>query len=427
MNIKQRTTATALRVTHLNSERTARSIRKCCIILLSALIFAGCSAPLALPSTTPHPPVIQATSTQQNTLALINGTLIDGNGLDPIPNAVLVIQGERIVAVGSKRDVKIPAGARVINLNGATILPGFINAHVHLSEQEKNLQAWAYGGVTTVRNEEIHSPEKLQELIALRNAAAQKPQNAHIISAGYMITAPNGYGELFVTSPDDARQKVFDELDTPGTDMIKISLEDGIAGQSNLPKLTNEEIAAIVSAAHERGTRVSAHVTQARYIKILVDAGVDDIAHIPYDIVPNEVWQAMVAKNIYMIPTFTVFRNYGAPIPTCVFNLRNFLKQGGKVALGNDYGGGHGEFELGIPMYELQQMSSAGMTPMQIIVASTKNAAFVLGIGGQVGTLERGKIADVLVVSASPLDNLKNLGAIRIVIHNGTIIRNENK
>jgi imidazolonepropionase-like amidohydrolase len=120
-----------------------------------------------------------------------------------------------------------------------------------------------------------------------------------------------------------------------------------------------------------------------------------------------------------------VYRNYHAPISTCVLNLRNFVKQGGQVALGNDYGGGPSEFELGIPMYEIEQMTEAAMTPMQIIVASTKNAAIVSGIEGQVGTLEAGKIADVFVVSGDPLEDLANLTKILMVIHNGTIIRDE--
>ena len=95
--------------------------------------------------------------------------------------------------------------------------------------------------------------------------------------------------------------------------------------------------------------------------------------------------------------------------------------------LGNDYGGGPGEFELGIPMYEIEQMSRAGMTPIQIITASTKNAAIVSGIEDQVGTLDAGKFADVLVVSGNPLDDLQNLTSIRMVIHNGTIIRDESQ
>jgi imidazolonepropionase-like amidohydrolase len=359
---------------------------------------------------------------EQNTLVLTNGTLIDGTGSDPIENAVLVIEGERILAVGSEKELKIPRGANVIDLEGATILPGFINAHVHFAFDEKKLEAWAQGGVTTVRDEAIISSSQLDELMKWRDESNPDPQHARLVSAGYMMTVPKGYGELFVESPADAREKVFEELDA-GVDLIKISMEDGYAGRSGLPKLTEEEIAAIIFAAQERGALVSGHITQAEYMEILVKAGVDDIAHVPYDAVSDEVWQEMVAKDIYMTPTFTVFRNYGAPVSTCVLNLRNFLSQGGQVALGNDYGGGPGEFELGIPMYEIEQMSKAGMTPMQIIVASTQNAAIVSGIDDQVGTLETGKIADVLVISGNPLDNLQNLTNIRLVIHNGMIIR----
>ncbi|HEX2995342.1 MAG TPA: amidohydrolase family protein [Anaerolineales bacterium] len=380
-------------------------------LLVFALLFAGCASP--------------TNTTQQDTLVLVNGTLIDGTGADPVPNAVLVIQGEQIIAVGSKEEIEIPRGAKVIDVQGATILPGFINAHVHYAMFDaQNLKAWAQGGVTTVRDEAILSSRKPEELIKLRDKARNDPQFARLITAGYMMTVEGGYGILYVSSPEDARQKVFEELDA-GADLIKISMEDGYAGRSGLPKLTDEEITAIISAAHERGKLVSGHMTQAEYLEILVKAGVDDIAHVAYDPVPDDVWQEMVAKDIYMTPTFSVLHNYGAPIATCVFNLHNFLAHGGQVALGNDYGGGPGEFELGIPMYEIEQMSAAGMTPMQIIVASTKNAAIVSGIDDQVGTLETGKIADVLVVSGDPLDDLQSLINIRMVIHNGTIIRNE--
>jgi imidazolonepropionase-like amidohydrolase len=387
------------------------STRKLYILLLFAILLTSCVSPFAA-----IPP---------DALVLVNGTLIDGTGSDPIADAVLIIQGDRILKVGLKEEVKIPRGTNVIDLEGATILPGFINAHVHFAFDEEKLKAWADGGVTTVRDEGIVSSKTLDNLMKWRDEINQNPVYARLISAGYMMSVPGGYGELSVTSPDDAQQQVFKELDA-GVDLIKISMEDGYAGRSGLPKLTAEEISAIISAAHERGTLVSGHITQAEYLEILVEAGVDDIAHIPYDVVvSDDVWQKMVAKDIYVTPTFTVYRNYHAPIATCVSNLRNFVKQGGQVALGNDYGGGPSEFELGIPMYEIEQMSVAGMTPLQIIVASTKNAAIVSGIEDQVGTLEAGKIADVLVVSGDPLEDLENLTNLRLVIHNGTIIRDE--
>jgi imidazolonepropionase-like amidohydrolase len=257
----------------------------------------------------------------------------------------------------------------------------------------------------------------------MRDATRKNPKYARLVSAGYMMTVPDGYGDLFVVSTQDARLKVLWQLDA-GVDMIKVSLEDGYAGKSGLPKLSQEQLKAIIAAAHERGTRVSGHITQARYLSDLVDAGVDDVAHNAYDVIPLDVLQRMVAKGIYLVPTFTVFRNYNAPVQTCVENLRRFVEQGGQVALGNDYGGGPGQFELGIPMYEIEMMSKASMTPMQIIVASTLHAAHVSHLENELGTLEPGKIADVLVVKGNPLQDLHALKDVQLVIHAGVVIRN---
>jgi imidazolonepropionase-like amidohydrolase len=383
----------------------------------SALSTASATA-TAYVTPTPSPAL-----TAQDTLALVNGTLVDGTGAEAVPNASIVIRGDRIVAVGPRASVSIPAGAQVLDVGGGTILPGLINAHVHYAFDEKRLEAWAQGGVTTVRDEGVISSRPITELLALQDATRKNPKFARLVSAGYMMTVPDGYGDLFVVSTQEARLKVLWQLDA-GVDMIKVSLEDGYAGTSGLPKLSQEQLKAIIAAAHERGTRVSGHITQARYLSDLVDAGVDDIAHNAYDVIPSDVLQRMVAKGIYLVPTFTVFRNYNAPIQTCVENLRRFVELGGQVALGNDYGGGPGQFELGIPMYEIEMMSQAGMTPMQIIVASTLNAARVSHVENELGTLEPGKIADVLVVKGNPLQDLNALRNVQMVIHSGVIIRN---
>jgi imidazolonepropionase-like amidohydrolase len=114
-----------------------------------------------------------------------------------------------------------------------------------------------------------------------------------------------------------------------------------------------------------------------------------------------------------------VFRNYGAAEDPLVANLRTFVEAGGLVALGNDFGGGPGTFEVGIPMYEIEMMKIAGMTPMQIIQAGTRNAAVVIGLEDEVGTLEVGKIADILVVDGDPLKDISALSNIRLVLHLG--------
>jgi imidazolonepropionase-like amidohydrolase len=312
-----------------------------------------------------------------------------------------------------------------VDAGGAFILPGFINAHVHYGFDEGNLQTWAQGGVTTVRDEAIISRgTSLEAWMMFRDRVNDSAVYARLVSAGYMITVPGGYGDLFVDSPQDARAKVTEQIDA-GVDAIKVSLEDGYAGTHGLPKLTPEELAAIVAAAHERGVPVSGHVTQGEYIQAMLDAGVDDIAHVPYDYVAEAVLQQMVDRDVYLIPTFTVYRNYNAPVGNCADIVGHFVELGGHVALGNDYGGGPGEFELGIPMYEIEMMSVAGMTPMQIIVAGTRNAAHVIGMDDELGTIEAGKLADLLLVAGDPLQDLQSLTEIRMVIHNGVVIRDE--
>jgi imidazolonepropionase-like amidohydrolase len=152
---------------------------------------------------------------------------------------------------------------------------------------------------------------------------------------------------------------------------------------------------------------------------------VDDVAHVPYDTIPDSDLRRMVTAGVYLVPTFTVFRNYGANVDGCVENLRRFVAMGGKVALGNDYDGGPGVFELGIPMYEIEMMAKAGMTPIQIVQAGTSNAASVVNLDDQIGTLTAGKAADILVVDGNPLQDVQALRSVRIVIHAGVEIRSD--
>jgi len=127
-----------------------------------------------------------------------------------------------------------------------------------------------------------------------------------------------------------------------------------------------------------------------------------------------------------MVPTLTVFDAYNS-LAGAQANVRRFIALGGEVALGSDYTdipqNNFPHFELGMPMHEIECLAGAGMTPMQIIIAATRNAARVCGLGAELGTLEVGKTADVLVVNGDPLTNLAVLANPRLVIHLGEIIR----
>lgn len=375
-------------------------------LLLAALLLAHLGPAAAAPS-----PV----------LALVHGRLIDGTGAAPIDDAAVLVAGERIVAVGRSDEIAIPKSARRIDLRGAAILPGFFNAHVHGGFDAHNLETWARAGVTTVRDLGIGG-DRVREMLAFRDKELKQPRYARLLSAGPMIGVPGGYGALFVTSAADARAKVNYLIDA-GVDQIKICLEDGYAGVSGLPKPSAEEIRAMIEAAHARGKTVVAHITQSAYLRYLLDFEVDEFAHLPYDWLTDADIARIAAKGIRLTPTFTVYRNYGAVGPVIIENLRRLVKAGGKVVLGSDFGGGPGPFDPGIPFYEFRMMEMAGMTPMQIIVAGTSGAAAACGVEMDLGSVEKGKIADLLVVEGDPLQDLGCLENVRLVVHDGVIIR----
>jgi imidazolonepropionase-like amidohydrolase len=362
-------------------------------------------------------------------LALVNGTLIDGTGADPVPDAVLVVQEGCVAAVGPRAGVTIPENTESIDVQGATILPGFINAHVHASYDEETLTAWAQGGVTTVRDMATGQPP--EEAFAFRDGVRDKPQYARLVAAGPMVTVPGGYpiarwgvDSITVTSPEDARQKVNQLLDD-GADFVKIPLESGAIFGQKMPMLSPEEAAVIVEVAHERGTVVSAHVSISPDLERALDAGVDDVAHMVTDEPSDELIKRVVEAGVTWVPTLELWKGVGYGLGRHVIdNLRRFVEAGGKVALGTDYAGAPDvDFDLGMPIDEIAFMQEAGMTPMQIIVAATKNAAHVCNLEHETRTLEAGKVADVLVVDGDPLNDIHTLTNTRMVLRDGVAIR----
>jgi imidazolonepropionase-like amidohydrolase len=361
-------------------------------------------------------------------LALVGGTLIDGTGADPLLDAAVLIREGRIAAVGTVAQVKASETARVIDVGGATVLPGFINAHVHGSYDEDTLKAWARGGVTTVRDMATGQPVK--DAFAFRDGLRDDLQCARLVAAGRMVTVPDGYpiarwgvDSITVTSPEDARQKV-DQLLDDGADFVKIPLESGAIFGFSMPMLSPEETAAIVETAHARGAWVSAHVSVTRDLEKALDAGVDDIAHMVTDKLPDELAARVVESDTYWVPTIELWKGVGYGLGAHVVdNLRRFVEAGGKVALGTDYAGAPNvDFDLGMPIHEIEWMQEAGMTPLQIVVAATKHAAHVCNLGQEFGTLEVGKIADILVVDGDPLEDIHALTRTKMVFREGVSV-----
>jgi len=360
-----------------------------------------------------------------NAIVITNCVLIDGTGRPPIQEAAVVISESLIVAIGSADATTIPQDARVIDVDGAAVLPGLINAHVHSGFNRENLEAWAQSGVTTVRD--LGGPSSF----AWKREISTDPYCALLVAAGPMISVPNGYPRvpwgspnmLAVNSPEDAGAKAAALIDA-GADVIKLAMESGEAFQRTIPCLTVEEASAAVMAAHQKGTVASAHVLVTSDLAKAVRAGVDDIAHMVVDYLPNPLVDVMLGDSILWIPTLELWHHVGVDQrEAAIKNLRKFVLAGGQVVLGTDFDGYDAPFQLGMPILEMELMLQAGMSPMQVIVAATRNAALACNRLDDLGTLEAGKTADILVVDGDPLADIHDLAKVRLVIHRGVIIR----
>ena len=364
------------------------------------------------------------TVTDKGGYALVHGRLVDGNGGEPVEDSLIVVSGDTIEYSGAYDKELIPSGCEVMDVSGMTVLPGFINSHVHNAYDEDHLAEWAIEGVTTVRDEGIIYGRQWEQTLASRKGF-DKPELARIVSACPMMGLEGGYCNYVIDSADDAVKMVNTFIDA-GIDVIKISRENGIEGRTDMAVLPEEIYTAIIRAAHARGIPVSAHITKERFLKDMLDAGVDDIAHICFDAIYSEDIELMIEKDIYLVPTLSVYRHYGE-LSSATRNLRKIVEAGGKVAMGNDYADVVAQFgyETGMPVEELLMMQDAGMTPMQVIVASTKNGAHVCNMDDEIGSLEAGKLADIILVQGNPLEDLSLMGEVSIVIKGGVIINDE--
>jgi imidazolonepropionase-like amidohydrolase len=331
------------------------------------------------------------------------GTLIVGSrvfdGQRMLTSNALLVAGGKVVAVGS-RAVLRPRAKRVIAFKNATVLPGFIDLHVH-SESRRSLKL----GVTTIRN--------LGEPLLGLPPSRDKSGWQRVRSAGPIVSVPGGYPRVYwggdiqidVTSPGTAVQ-VVNTLVDHGVNLIKIAIE---TGPGAWPTLSVDEVKAIVAAAHARGRIVTAHVSDPTEAQTALDGGVDELAHMPCGEAAPDVMRALAQQEIPIVGTFDVERR----CPFKVANARSFVQARGTLLYGTDFS----LVPPGIDVREAKLMAQAGLTTTQVLTAATSEAGKELG--ENLGTLAPGAPADVVVVRGDPRKNLSALGRVLAVMAGG--------
>ena len=348
-------------------------------------------------------------------VVISGGTALVGADLRPLEDAVLVIRDGAIVTIDSAPDVEVPEGAEVVDATGLTLVPGLIDAHVHMAfvTPAEVLR----GGVTTVRDLGW-PPEKIWPLVE----ASEDPDfdGPRIVAAGQMLTVDGGYPTaagwappgtgLAVSSPDDAAEAVATQADA-GAVVIKVALNSAVG-----PSLPPETLAAIVEATSARGLQVTGHVYSLDELDQALDAGMTELAHMlmSTEKLPDLTIARMVEQGMTIVPTLSV--RVGEDLDRAVDNLVRFLGAGGKVVYGTDLG--NAGPVPGFDPTEIAAMSAAGMSPHQILVSATVDAASLLGLDDR-GILAVGMTADIVALGGRPLEDPGDLTNVTMVWRQG--------
>lgn len=429
---------------------------------------------ISLPALTAAVAVATAlASAQSGTVTAIRGvTLIDGTGRAPVPNATVVIDGTTIREAGA--NVQVPAGARTIDGAGKFLIPGMIDAHIHLrggrgqgtspADQERDgvraLHSYLYAGVTTI----FDAGNRSEYIMGLRDKERRGAiVSPRIFATGGTVASPNGHGGPYNVEAWPGDRKLLDDHLATKPDLAKIGQDEhGWGTRPQINQLPDDLLEKIIRYYHSKGVRIIIHVSNEHNALSAIYAGADTLAH-PIIQAPmsDEYVRMMSVKHVPTVSTLTIGENYSRladhpefvdqPLyrdtlegderqrlkteesakqkenrwaawmkvmtPVAQDNMKR-LNETGKdiVAAGTDQSSGpalHRELEL---------LVGAGISPADTIVIATRNAARALGKLDELGTIEAGKLADLVLLKADPTKDINNAKLVDTVIKNGQVV-----
>jgi imidazolonepropionase-like amidohydrolase len=400
-------------------------------------------------------------ATKDRPVVIRNVSLIDGTGATPVHGQALISEGRRITWIGPEAQLPEGADQAALDGQGGTIMPGLINCHVHLANDGspdlfgqaardsvtiaalrgyKNLQLTLESGVTSVRDCGAASGVAVDLARAVEDGLVPGPR---IRAAGRVITMTGGHGHFIgreADGPDGVRAATRAEIKA-GAHFIKAMATGGVLTPGVLPTQTalqQDELEQVAREAHNAGRRAACHAIGNGGIKNAIRAGIDSIEHGFY--LDDEALQLALDHGTTLVPTLIavnqIVNNGGTgAIPDWVVEKAESesghhrdsfgaaVRAGMKIAAGTDAGTPFNPHTY-LPQ-ELALMVEYGLSPMDAIIAATRSAAENLGLAPEIGTLEVGRIADVIVVDGDPVADIGAVASVRFVMKDGQVARND--